>query len=64
MIRREFTSGLGSSAAQPVLVAFMLFWPPIIFAHDIYGTLKDGHGVSCCGDMIADLRITVSLPIV
>ena|SRR5271165_3704965 len=49
MRRREFIVGLGRFAAQPVLVAFMLFWPSNISAHDIYSTLKDGHGVSCCG---------------
>jgi hypothetical protein len=32
-----------------MLVAFMLLWPSNAFAHDIYGTLTNGQGISCCG---------------
>jgi hypothetical protein len=49
MNRREFIAGLGGPVVPPIVVAFMLFWPSNVFAHDIYGTLKNGHGVSCCG---------------
>jgi hypothetical protein len=49
MKRREFISGAGGPAVPPILVAFVLLWPSTAFTHDIYGTLQDGHGVSCCG---------------
>lgn len=49
MRRRAFIAGVGGPTMSPIVVAFMLLWPSNVFAHDIYGTLKDGRGVSCCG---------------
>ena len=50
--RRDFFAALDSAAAFPMIVGLMLlassFGPSHAEAHDIYTTLKDSHGASCC----------------
>jgi hypothetical protein len=47
--RSAFIPRVGGLAVSSIVVAFMLLWPSTVFAHDVYGTLNDGHGASCCG---------------
>jgi hypothetical protein len=49
MKRRAFIVGIGGPAVASIVVAFILLWPSNALTHDIYGTLHDGQGVSCCG---------------
>ena len=51
--RREFIAALGGAAAWPlncavVSLAITASWPASIEAHDIYTTLTDTAGESCC----------------
>jgi hypothetical protein len=50
--RREFLAALGSAAAYPIIAAAILtvsaIWPSPAEAHDIYTSLTEGSGASCC----------------
>jgi len=48
MKRREFIRLVGGAAAA--LLAITASWPAPIEAHDIYTTLKDRFGASCCSE--------------
>ena len=50
--RRKFIAALGSAAAYPIIAALILpasaIWPSPADAHDIYMSLRDSNGASCC----------------
>ena len=53
MSSRAFIAALGGAASSPIIFASTLLciaaiWPSRVEAHDIYVTLKDSYGRTCC----------------